>query len=630
MKKIRTLSVIALSFLVLTSCGGNDSVNPTTTNTPATTTTTTTAEETTPQTSYNDNVTLKVSGSPKREVELGQEISIKVMVSGTTASEDKGVTYSGFDETIISITQSGNTGTVKGLKEGSTVVTISANANPNKKQDVTITVIPAKPSLRQVFKNIQELDSYTITTGTADTSIEEIDGETGIVYVTENTIVHTDYDGGDIYKVKDDKVNRFYGETVTETGDVVYIVKQNGKFITENSPLVQTNAGLLDASNFKGMKEGAIQPDEVGMFYSYDAINPEWLSDEKSEDNRYELEGYVLDDETGLPLDIAACYVESILWQLIDKESYDSAVSSINEAYYYALSGMVKTTFVVTGASTVEIMLETEGGEAYMAVMGDINKTTLDDEINEIGTLEGFTAAKPVQGDKFEEGVAALKTNNYIQSNSVFPDHETECKYFTYFNPNYVFYDCNEAYRNTYNNLTENKWEQKPYGFAKKADGIYRFEYNEPNEGVAPTADNIVWSTTKEEGTDGTTSLPEFAKYFSTVDSLNTDLKYAFGTAEDAIWSGRSTKYYSARSFRIYYDFTQYYAPEDVSDCIEVVQVGFSVTKKDGVVTKVEGTMGAAPFDASKLAEHTYGVNYFAIDNFGNAANNVVDALLGL
>ncbi len=616
MKKIRTLSLVGLTlFLAGCSTGGNSSNANWTT--PA-------ASETTPvddsTTSAYPNVILQLKAS-ETELEIGKTLDVKAVVSQGKC------TFVCSDPSVASMTvaETGIKATLTGVKEGNVTITATSVVNPNVKATISITVIKEKPALRTVLENIQALDSYTLDISSNNPTNGESE-DTAKAIVLKDTILYTDPYGTAL--INDENGNALYGKSVLKDGKVVYIQEQQNVLNTTSAPLVQANAGLLTKDNFKGAKDKANQAFEVGEFYSFDAINPSWVTDEKSEDNTYVISGEATDAD-GKATNIQGAYLEALLWKLADLDSYTAAVDSLGEDYYYSLADQIDTTITVVNSNSISVDVE-YGNDIFTITMSDVNNTSLDDSLVDIdsGFASSATAAAPKIAANLEKGIAAIKTNNYVQVNSMFPDHKTELKFNTYYTPNYVFYDCNAAFKEEYNthlSADTTKWDKDPYGYVKKSDGIYKFVYNE-------TANTVSVNETKEANTDASTSIVEFEKYFSTISTFNSDLKYAFGQTQEKIWSNHTTQYYMTTSRSIFNDFINYYAPEDIADVIENVKAGLGVTLADGKVTNVYGTLGYTPFDStdSTISQHTYGVDYFELNSFGSATTNKVHSLLNL
>lgn len=618
MKKFKFVSLLSLT-LLLAGCGETTNSSVQASSTEATSSV---AEVSSVESSVEDSTSYPAVTISARaladEVEIGQSVEVRAIVAGTKC------TFTSSDPSIATVVTQDNgvRADVTGVAPGKVTITVVPLINPTVSASVTINVIASKPTLRDALKTVQSLDNYTINV-TNITDKKTI----GNMLVTENAIIYNDLYGDSV--MTDKNSNRLHGEMVTSDGKVVYVKKENGAFVTTGAELVQTNVGLLTADNFKGTKGAAKQAFEVGELYSFDAINPNWVTDVKTEKNKYVIDGEALDDEKN-PTNINGAFVESLLWKIVDPTGYASAVASLGEDYYWSLAEKIDTTITVEASNAISVTVDVlDTQKTYTMTMEDINQTTLENEDNDIETVfANATAADPVVGDKLAAGIAAVKTDNYVRVNSMFPDHETEIQYTTYYTPNYVFHDCNAEFANEYNThlgSDTEAWTDIPYGYVKKADGVYKFTYDEATLTVS-VAD------TKEAGTDANTTVPEYDKYFSTLSTFDdaSTLKYAFAAEEEAIWNGRSTKYYTTTSRTIFDEFINYYAPEDIEEIIENTKAGFGVVMSGDKVTAVNGTVGFTPFSGkdNDITKHRYGVDYFVLNNFGAATTNHVDTLL--
>lgn len=618
MKKSKKLylSALALSAFLVVGCNNSNTepVKP--------------SEASYPEATLN----AKLSAS---EVEVGQVVTARGFV--ITDAEDETCTFTTTTPDLIEITtaEGGKKAEIKGLKAGDATVVITPNVNPTAAVTLKLRVIALKPTITQVLKNIASLDSYAIYSGDYWFDSNYLSA-ISVTQVTSNAIVRAKVDTYEPVFVEDGV--SYYGEMIPEGGtNAVYITKENGKFVTADAPVAETNIGLLTADNFKGRGEDAVSFEEVGKFYGVEAFNPEWFASiEKNEDNTYLIDG---DREAGTyaSKNQGLAFAESMIWELASpdtyKESLDSA-SGEDTAYPTTLATSIETTITVLGTYSFLAYFEINGNY-YGIQVGEISEDTEFDTniIPDIDGLEqamsSISAGKPFITADLKAAVAAIKTDNYVRKNSLYPDHETEYNFNTYFTPNYVFYNCNKAFRDGYNTKTEDTWEQIPYGYAKKADGIYKFEYVEPVDGATAT---VKWSETKEEGTSASSTVAEYANYLSNVEFINNDLIYSFSDDLKGMWSNETAKFHQSSSRAVLQQLLEYYAPEDIPDYdIERALSGIAATVTDGVVTRVDISSGFCPFlKGSTPQDGSYGVDRFSLNDFGKATTNEVDALLGL
>lgn len=608
MKKLKALTMLSL-LAILAGCQGTSTPDSTPEQK---------ASDASSQQSYPSVVLMAKTYA--KEVEVGQSIDVIGIVS-TDKGVDTTCEFSVSDTskaTIAKVEGSKSKAKLTGVAPGSVTVTVTSVANPNVSSTVTITVIATRPDLRTVIKNIQELDSYTLEIEKVDVTGEET--LLGDVFVMPDMIVYSNNGSA----VLSENNVYYYGEMVTDDDKVVYITEKGSVFQKEEAPIVQCNAGLLSKDDFRGLKDKTIEPFQVGKFYSLDAINPEWVTDVKSEDNTYVIEGED-EDENHVPVNINAAFLECQLWKLMDPEGYQK--NTTQGEYYFELADKVTTTIYAESSNQIRATVELGDETMYQMTMTDIDATESDLEMNDFKTeFEGVKAAAPLQNEKFKKGISALANNNFIQKNALYPDHQTEVTYNTYYTPDYVFMDSDASFKEEYNRLVtdeDDKWTGAPHGFVKKADGVYAFTYDETN--------NTITIGDKEDATDASTKISVQQNYFSSLPFLSNDLQYSFDTMETGMWSDRSETYFPTDSREVYDELANYYSVSDEDDepkIIEGTRSGLGIElNADGSVSQINVTAGATPFD-NKFSEHKYGVYRFSLTSFGNATKNKVDTLL--
>ena len=607
MKKLKAMTMLSL-LAILAGCQGTSAGNTSEPKESAGT-----SEKTYPS-------VVLMAKTYSKDVEVGQTIDVLAIVSA-----DKDVdttcefTVSDTSKATIAKVEGNKTkAKLTGVAPGSVTVTITSVANPDVTAKVNINVIATRPDLRTVIKNIQSLESYTMEISEID--ITGDDKILGSVYVMPDMIVYSSNGSA----VLSEGNTYYYGEMVTDDGKVVYITQKGSVFQKETAPLVQCNAGLLSKENFRGFKDKTVEPFQTGKFYSLDAINPEWVTDVKSEDNTYVIDGEAA-DENGAPVNMGAAFLECQLWKLMDPDGYQKS-TEMGE-YYFDLADSVTTTIYAEASNQIRATVEL-GSTMYQLTMMDIDSTESDLEMNDFATeFKGVKAAAPVQNAKFKSGISAFAANNFVQKNALYPDHQTEVTYNTYYTPDYVFMNSDSAFKAEYNRLVssdEDKWTGAPHGFVKKADGVYAFTYDEE-------ADTITIGD-KEDGTDANTDITKQQNYFSALPFLSNDLQYSFSDVESAMWSDHSETYFTTDSREVYDELADYYAvsgEEDEPKIIEGTKSGLGIDlNADGSVAQVNVTAGATPFDNTFTSEHKYGVYRFSLTSFGSAKTNKVDTLL--
>lgn len=617
----KKVSILALAGLAAILAGCGNSKTETTAPAPVNTDTTPTPVLTT---SGYPEATLRLKTS-SYEIEVGGKATVKAIVNGDVTNYGADFTVS--DPTIFSIApnEKGTSVEVTGLKEGTAKLIATVKDNPTVTKQLTITVIAAKPTLRKAFENIANLKNYTLQAGndlgegtsfTPKTFTKVVDGTVISYDSTGKAIAH---ESVDLMTTRD-----YYGVTVLPGSDkAVYLAKESGSVMT-TAPLVRGVYGFVDKANLSGYSDKAIGVDDNPFVYGLRAINPQWLSDEKTEDNIYEIDGGKKDDR-GLSTNPKAAVVETLLWRLVDPTSYDKEVSALNDNFCTEVAADVQTSIQVTGENTVEINI-TVGKNSYKAVMTDIGTTKLTGDAN-YTQFASVVGATDLLADDLEDGIKALNTHNYVMNNFMYPDHKTEFHYSTYFTPNYVYYDCNAAFKAEYNQKVSDPadtWTKDPYGYAKKADGVYKFTYVDGS---------IHWETTKEANTDANTSIYDLY-YVEAQEFMKEPLVYAFADTAKTIWNAETVEYHMTRSAYVTEQLIDFYAPEDGVETFDKAISGIGVVYDETDKTKVTTmnfTAGFEPFiDETASSDHNYGVDRFVISDFGSAKTNDVDALLGL
>lgn len=582
-------------------------------------------------TSAYPNATLRIKSATK-EVEVGGHITFRATVSGDV--EEMAAVFESLDTSIFTV-KTNSTGTqceVTGVKAGTAKLRISVKENPTIFRELPITVVPAKPDLQTAWKNIVSLKNYTFsggidkgegTTFTPSTITKVVDG-TILTYNSKKEAVATEMIDS-LTEVK------YFGATVLEgSNQAVYLSEKRGKAVLTDAPLVRGGFGFVDKENLTGYATEAIGVDDTPMIYGLRAINPNWLPSEKNADNTYEIEGGTTDDK-GLSTDHPAALVETLLWRLVDAESYNREVSALQDNFCTDVAKDVKTTITVTGPNTLQVNIRI-GKTDYKGILSDVGTTTLDND-DVFARFASLKGTNTLIASDLQDGINALNTHNYILNNFMYPDHKTEFHYNTYFTPKYVFRDCSAQFKEEYNQKVTDpadRWTKDPYGFAKKADGIYQFTYHASENSGDPGT--ITWNDTKEEGTDAATDLYKFC-YIEGQDFLSEPLVYAFSESEKTIWSNESTSYHETRSSVIAKSIIRFYDPADLPEYFDkaIAGIGVEYESDQTTVKSVDISAGFAPFiDDSVESNHTYGVDRFTISGFNTATANDVDALLHL
>jgi hypothetical protein len=580
---------------------------------------------------YDTSLKLKASAT---EIELGYTTTVKAIV--TTDGDDKTANFTVDDPTILEMPEAVNgVGSVKvtGKKIGTATITAAAVSNPSVTKTVKITVIALKPTLREAIAGIGALKNYTFT-GAAMSGSAEVPST--ITKVTENAIVTVDSAGGNLIDngASTNALPR-YGEAISNSTDgrAVYLDKATAGYVTTDAELVKSSKGFLTKDDFLGMGTDTMTPNDVGFFYSIAAINPNWVTDVKAEDNTYAIVGDATNEDSA--------FVESMLWQLIDFASYKKEVASLTEALFSTIAGAIDTSIVVNGVNDITVTLTDADANIYTGKISDVGTTNFDDNADLKAAIAAVTGKAPTLTSDLQKGREALMTNNYVQANIVYPDHKTSYTFYSYFTENYVFYYYDDTFVANYNNVTTvGKLDKSSGGFVKKADGIYAFSVTNPKYDEAGTTITTAATATlgaKVDGTDASTSLPTQVGYLGATKTITTDLIYSFTDTTATIFSGNSTKFHSTSSVPVFNEIGNYYAPEDYKDNkyfhFEKVQTGIAVgLNTDNSVSTVTFTIGSYPFiNDDGTSGENWGVNNFSVSDFGKGGENVAkDAIAAL
>lgn len=568
-----------------------------------------------------------------KEVEVDGKITVRAVVSGKEV-EDMTCVFESSDPSVMTVApNTTSTGcTITGVKAGKATLTVKTNANPNVSKSLEITVIPTIPTLRQVFKNIAALDNYTFSGGYDYGDDEFFEPKTQL-RVTEEGILYTDMKGAAV--VQDFISNGMTSETIDYYGsfvpsgmtNAVYLTNGKNGYNLNNAPLVRGALGLVGKENIGGYGEKAVNSDDMPYIYSFDAFNPNWLSDEKDWSNTYTIEGGER-AENGYSADIYSAYVETLLWKLVDFKSYDETLVANSGNFATAMAASVETTIEVLGPTSIKVRL-TVGNDQYLGVLEGQGETTLED-VPVYNQVSKITGAEQEIADDLVKGIEALNSHNYKMENLLYPDHRTEFSYTTYYTPSYVYYDCNEAFKNGYNAYADegSKWEKDPYGYMKKNDGIYHFVYKDGK---------VVVDANKIDGTSASSNIYDAAGdhkgYFEAQEVLTTGMRNAFSLAATTIWNNESERYHSTYSAAIADQIIRFYDPQDLPEVYDKGLSGIGVKfAADGTtVDTIHVSAGFSPFiteDNTDDSSHTFGVDRFNISGFGEGTTAPIHNLI--
>jgi hypothetical protein len=574
-------------------------------------------------------------------LEVGYAATIKAIVS--TDADDDTVSFTVDDPTILSLADA-TTGVksieVTALKAGKATLTATATCNSTVSKTFAIEVTAAKPTLKDAWKAIIAKPNYTFVAGTYDAEAEDVEGSKTAKYytrVTENAITMTDAEGNNFY-INSDSKNALYGEAVSNAADgkVVFLGAAKsgtayGDIITTNAELVKSDIGFLTKSNFGGAGEEATSPNDVAGFFGLAALNPKWFTAEKNQENVYEIVGQKDEEDaegkTSSNVGLYGSYVESMLWEIVDPEGYMAYASGKSELQFTSIASEITTTIKVLGQDDVFVSIKDSAGAYHYGEITAVGTTTMDDIAKVKAALTtGLSPASPTLSTDLTAAKTALAGNDYIQTAYELPDRDEKeadqfkAPYQTYYTDAYYFRYYDPTFIAAFNALTTQVWDKASYGYAKKADGIYKFTYAEPATGsAAGTLGTITWADTKEEGTDKDTVFTTWAKYISTTDIVTGDLLYTYTDTQSAIWNGVSTVYHRTSSRTAMLAIANYYGEVPSSEAFDKSLSGIGTAYDSNNALMVNFTYG---YHIPTDADNWYQAFHFSLHDFGSAATS--------
>lgn len=493
------------------------------------------------------------------EIERSSTKTVRVNTSALT-TDDKTVIFSSEeDKTIIQLADQGSGDVaikIKGLRIGKATLKAVSVANKNIIATVTINVVAQKSALRSVWNNvINKYKNYTLSSFNPDISEEE---PSSVVKVTEKAVVATDKDGKPLLTIKlpvseeETEDVSLYGIAISDNDLAYYIIqKTDGTFFTPEISITSA-VGLLRQSNFLGTGKNAESFQDVGSFYGLQAINPNWLTNIKNEDNTYEI--------LGSEEDTNSAYAECLLWGLVDpKGKEDLIAEKLGTSYYaYDAAELIDTTVTVVDNSTVSIQItEVSSQTTHIAYLSDKGTTELPSEVATYVAQGGTTVAKPTIASGLTDIINTFKKNDY----SIYQNFKYG-QYYDYYAPTYYWNGVTTEIAASYKTWAEkqgytgDKLILPSGGYVALSDGIYEFTLTEnvdaEGEKIAPTvtiADSpkIVKTNKIEEAIGYFSLIDAFADdsddiytfralqaqnggtaYYSTLDSVSDQLSYLY------------------------------------------------------------------------------------------------------
>lgn len=460
------------------------------------------------------------------EIERSSTKTVRVNTSALT-TDDKTVIFSSEEDgTIIQLADQGSGDVaikIKGLRIGKATLKAVSVANKNIIATVTINVVAQKSALRSVWNKVIQSTNYTLSSFNPDISEEE---PSSVVKVTDKAVVAVDKDGKSLITSKmqlsadsEEAVDvSLYGIAISNNDLAYYIVqKDDGSFFTPEISITSA-VGLLRQANFLGTGKNADSFLDVGSFYGLQAVNPNWLTNVKNEDNTYEI--------IGSEEDTNSAYAEALLWGLVDPKGKEDLLMEKYEGSYTApdAAALIDTTVTVVDNSTVSIQItEVSSQTTHIAYLSDKGKTELPSEVATYVAQGAASVAKPSIASGLTDIINTFKKNDYSVQQKL-----TYGTYYDFYAPTYYWNGVTTEIAASYKawaekrGYTGDKTILASGGYVALSDGIYEFtlteNVNETGEKQDPTV--TIADSPKSVKTN---KIEEAIGYFSLIDAFADD-----------------------------------------------------------------------------------------------------------
>ncbi len=589
-KKSLLMTIVAFTALGLVGCKTNPSDQPAS-NPPA---------SETPTVNTDDS---SITRRGNTTFEVNQTITFRFNVTNAVRNKTVNVEIDNTNVAGVSLTDgsvddhANNVTNVKllGIEPGTFNRKVTSVETGNSKT-FTLTVIAAKPTLKEALTALASAKNYTFTGAPEDESLKN-NATTTITKRVEKALTVTDGASGNLWtsKAVDDSTADYYaryGIAVNNDNQAFYIDKNrhidsvNEKFVTDENfrssaiLAVSSSQGFLDGDNFAGDSESF----SSYLFDSFSLINPSWGPSAKSDDNIYEIEGGTSDSEESTYLAILECR----LWNMVDPSgmisnrqakqvyTYVDAATWIDTSVEVIDATDIKITITpVQGSGLKRIVSEGSTDEAtYPAMVGtvsNVGSTVLDTDIRNYLATD-IQVQNPGRNVAKKARKTAFASDSYTYTEPVQYDYTTKDGKSTYgtvyrywhYTKNYVFLEVPEASKTQYKADTGNEWgsddetkdivENIGYGIAK--DGkVHEISYVAEKDSVAAhveLGDVLQSQTTSGTKQDVTlNSRTEFAPsgyiFDGGLSALldSTGALYRLSDEASTFWSGDNTLYYN-------------------------------------------------------------------------------------
>ena len=471
------------------------------------------------------------------EIERSSTKTVRVNTSALT-TDDKTVIFSSEEDgTIIQLADQGSGDVaikIKGLRIGKATLKAVSVANKNIIATVTINVVAQKSALRSVWNKVIQSTNYTLSSFNPDISEEE---PSSVIKVTDKAVVAVDKDGKSLITSKmqlsadsEEAVDvSLYGIAISNNDLAYYIVqKDDGSFFTPEISITSA-VGLLRQANFLGTGKNADSFLDVGSFYGLQAVNPNWLTNVKNEDNTYEI--------IGSEEDTNSAYAEALLWGLVDPKGKEDLLMEKYEGSYTApdAAALIDTTVTVVDNSTVSIQItEVSSQTTHIAYLSDKGKTELPSEVATYVAQGAASVAKPSIASGLTDIINTFKKNDYSVQQKL-----TYGTYYGYYAPTYYWNGVTTEIAASYKawaekqGYTGDKTILASGGYVALSDGIYEFTLTENVDAEGKKQEPTV-TIADSAKTHQTNKIEEAIGYFSLIDAFadDSDDIYTFRTLQ--------------------------------------------------------------------------------------------------
>lgn len=467
---------------------------------------------------------------------------------------------------------------------GKSVVVATSSANRNSQKRIQVEVIKHIPSLPRVWNNLNQLTNYSLTTYRTKKDDRDKTERTTLIEVTPKAIVYEEFDWDDenqvYYLTPVFSYQSWYelGCGIDKNGNAFTIgINDRGQFNT-NATIEKTQQGFLNKDNFIGYKDKTTSINDVGFFYGLQAINPHWLSDIKTRDNRYPIDDYSNEYNSN---------VAFLLWKLIDPIGMYQIIQNNNDKSINELLSYISIEIQVTQSQEVEFTLLYKNLETDFDVEEYIYTTKLIDvgttDISQIpglnSFLDSFEAKLPALPSDLQIVKNALEKNNYVyEIDMIFRvgSNKRTTKLYVYYTENYFMAYYSPEVKELYRLENQNELSSDGFGYLKKSDGIYSFYYHE-QDNVKIQIDAKVPDSQGVELWDCDFHLAQdyrVPNYFISSTFYQRDSLYAFSNYSMTIFDGFDEMYYTLNQ-DVFSQLVKWYLGENVD--YKTVMSGISV-----------------------------------------------------